>query len=193
MSDGKGRGDAAARESCAALAVVNRLLGDGVRPESALEIANTILQLRGDDEMYATLDVMLIDPESGRADSYKLGAAPSVLVSGGRARMITGSALPCGILADVSAAHRLARLRDGDRLIMLTDGVCDFSDDDQRQSLMSLSCALLSDSPDSAAERLIARMRAKYSLKDDAAVVVIDISARRHTAHRHFFGLHSRK
>ncbi len=193
VSDGKGRGDAAARESCAALAVVNRLLGDGVRPESALEIANTILQLRGDDEMYATLDVMLIDPESGRADSYKLGAAPSVLVSGGRARMITGSALPCGILADVSAAHRLARLRDGDRLIMLTDGVCDFSDDDQRRSLMSLSCALLSDSPDSAAERLIARMRAKYSLKDDAAVVVIDISARRHTAHRHFFGLHSRK
>ena len=76
---------------------------------------------------------------------------------------------------------------------MLTDGVCDFSDDDQRQSLMSLSCALLSDSPDSAAERLIARMRAKYSLKDDAAVVVIDISARRHTAHRHFFGLHSQK
>ena len=193
VSDGKGRGNAAARESCAALAVVNRLLGDGVRPESALEIANTILQLRGDDEMYATLDVMLIDPESGRADSYKLGAAPSVLVSGGRARMITGSALPCGILADVSAAHRLARLRDGDRLIMLTDGVCDFSDDDQRQSLMSLSCALLSDSSDSAAERLIARMRAKYSLKDDAAVVVIDISARRHTAHRHFFGLHSRK
>lgn len=178
LSDGMGRGEAAARESCAAIAAMNRLLDDGVRPESAIDVVNALLQLSDDREMYATLDIALIDPQSGCADMYKLGAAPSLVVSGERARLISAGAPPFGILEEVSAAHRRARLRPGDRLMLMTDGVCDYSDERQERAALNLAAALAAQSPDEAAERMIMRMRDRFGNEDDAAVIVLDVAAR---------------
>lgn len=178
LSDGMGRGETAARESCAALAAVNRLLDEGVAPESALDIANTLLQLTGAEEMYATLDVALIDPQSGRCDLYKLGACPSLLLSGGRARMVAACAPPFGILSGVVPAHRSVRLRPGDRLALLTDGACDFSDERQGRAVQGLLQALEGRRPEEAAECIIAHMRSRYGLDDDAAVIVLDVRMR---------------
>lgn len=186
VSDGMGRGERAARESSAAISAISRLLGEGVPPQRAVDIANALLQMSGGDEMYATLDMALIDPESGRADMYKLGAPPSLLVSGQRTRMISASAPPCGILDSVCAAHRSVRLRPGDRLVLMSDGACDFSDASQAHMVRGLAAALAAREPGDAAESLIARMRTRFDLKDDAAVIVMDISAR-NSVRRHAF------
>lgn len=187
ISDGMGRGERAARESSAAIAAISRLLGEGVQPQRAVDIANALLQMSGGDEMYATLDMALIDPESGRADIYKLGSPPSMLVSRQRTRMISASAPPCGILDSVCAAHRSVRLRPGDRLLLMSDGACDFSDASQSRMVRGLAVALAGREPGDAAESLIARMRTRFDLTDDAAVIVMDIGAR-DSARRRAFG-----
>ena len=188
LSDGMGRGEPAAKESYAALAAVEQLLDCGITPGQALDAVNELLMLSGDGEMYATLDIALIDPSNGRADMYKLGALPSVLLSGGQARLLGAYAPPFGILERVRAAQRTVRLRAGDRLALLSDGVCDFSVEAQTRALAASARTLASVPPGDAAEMLLGRMRRRFGSTDDAAVVLIDV-ARRDTAwHGALFG-----
>lgn len=176
LSDGMGRDAPAARESHAALAAVERLLDCGIAAGQALAAVNELLMLCADEEMYATLDIALIDPANGRADMYKLGAMPSVLLSGGRASALGAYAPPFGILERVRAARWTVRLHAGDRLILLSDGVCDFSDDAQIRALTAAARALADVPPGEAAEGLMERMLRRYGAGDDAALVLVSMA-----------------
>ncbi len=174
LSDGMGRGRLAARESYAALAAVERLLDCGIAPGPALDAVNDLLRLSGGAEMYATLDIALVDPATGGAQLFKLGALPSVLLGGGRVRLLGAYAPPLGILDRVRAARRSVKLRAGDRLMLLSDGVCDFSNDAQLRALAGAVRAQASSAPGAAAEAAMAHMRRRFGATDDAAVVLLD-------------------
>ncbi|MBR0026284.1 MAG: SpoIIE family protein phosphatase [Clostridia bacterium] len=125
LSDGMGTGAEAHSESAAAVNLLGDLLCVGFDSGIALESVNRLLIARGTEDMYATLDGMLLDMNTGIARFLKFGAPPSYILREGKVYTLYCEALPAGILEEAQAAVQQVRLRQGDSIIMLTDGVAD--------------------------------------------------------------------
>ena len=74
----------------------------------------------GFGEDFATVDLTVIDRKSRRARFYKMGAATSFIMRGGRVRKIKGAALPVGIIPTLRLTHISAVLKEGDLILMRT-------------------------------------------------------------------------
>ena len=79
----------------------------------------------GFSEDFATVDLTVIDRQSRRARFYKMGAATSFIMRGGRVRKIKGTALPVGIIPKLRLTHISAVLKEGDLIVMVSDGITD--------------------------------------------------------------------
>ena len=124
LSDGMGKGMKAAAES---RLVINRLrkpLKEGFSVAYAIKEVNRIMiEESGSEDSFATVDLTIIDKDTGRAKFYKMGAALSFVVRGNKIRRISQPALPVGILPKLRLTHVTAKLRPGDVLIMVSDGI----------------------------------------------------------------------
>ena len=125
LSDGMGRGRDARNESEAAIRLLFRLYNAGMQKELVYENVNRMLLAQNQSEIYATLDAVSIDLNTGEAELLKYGAPPSFLLREGQIRAISGEALPCGILAEAEPCVIRLQLRRNDRIILCSDGVQD--------------------------------------------------------------------
>ena len=123
ISDGMGSGGAAAVDSSMASGLISRLLSVGIGHDAALKMVNSALLIKSGEESLATIDVCSVDLFSGQADFYKAGAAPTYLLRDGKAGYIESTSLPAGILRGVSFEKSALKLREGDIIIMVSDGV----------------------------------------------------------------------
>ena len=81
--------------------------------------------VKGEREMYATLDALLIDLADGRARFIKYGAPPAYILRGGKVHTVYAEALPIGILEEASPSVQEVQLKRGDAVVMMTDGLFD--------------------------------------------------------------------
>jgi len=125
LSDGMGVGEKAAKESSAALSLLEQLLRTGFDAGSAVKTLNSILVLRSPEETFATVDLVIFDLTTNRADFIKVGSAPSYLKRAGSVEVISASSLPVGILNSIDVELVSRELREGDTLVMVTDGLLD--------------------------------------------------------------------
>ncbi len=123
LSDGMGSGGRAAVDGTLAAGIAARLLRAGLQPDTVLKTVNTALLAKSGDESLTTLDIMETDLFSGKLNMYKAGAVTSLLKSGGRVSRIEAPSLPVGILRETGFATAKDTLKDGDVLVMMSDGV----------------------------------------------------------------------
>lgn len=122
LSDGMGSGGRAAVDSAMAAGMTAHLWAAGFPPAAVLRMANAALQVKSREESLATLDVLTVDTHTGRMDSYKAGAATTLLRSRGRVSRLDRPGLPVGILPQVGFEHSHDHLSDGDILLLVSDG-----------------------------------------------------------------------
>ena len=125
LSDGMGHGASAAEESRTAIELLEQFTQAGFQRELAIRMINSALLLRKGDESYATLDICAVDLFDGRAEFVKLGAVSSFISREGRIFSITSNTLPAGIMKQVTVERNDMLLKDGDMVILMTDGVTD--------------------------------------------------------------------
>ncbi len=125
LSDGMGNGERARAESSTALTILQQLLQSGMDEKLAIKSVNSVLLLRSPDEMYATVDMALIDLYSADTTFMKIGSTPSFIKRGNEVIQITGNNLPVGILQEIDVDLISTQLKPGDVLIMMTDGIYD--------------------------------------------------------------------
>ena len=123
LSDGMGTGGRAAIDSTMTVELFSRLVRAGVSLDSALNITNSALSVKSDDESLSTLDVAEIDIFDGNTVIYKAGAAPSFYTFSGKVRTVEIPSTPLGILSKVSFSRYSLKLRGGDTLVMVSDGI----------------------------------------------------------------------
>lgn len=124
LSDGMGKGMKAAAESRTVISWLRRMLKDGEKASDAIKILNGhMVRKSGSEEMFATVDLTIIDKKSGKARFYKMGAASSFLVRNGEVRRIQQAALPVGIIPKVRLQNTAVKLNPGDIIVMVSDGV----------------------------------------------------------------------
>lgn len=125
LSDGMGNGERARAESSTALTILQQLLQSGMDEKLAIKSVNSVLLLRSPDEMYATVDMALIDLYSARTTFMKIGSTPSFIKRGNEVLQITANNLPVGILKEIDVDLVSVQMLPGDVLIMMTDGIYD--------------------------------------------------------------------
>lgn len=170
LSDGMGSGKEARKESEAAIELLFRLYRAGMQKELIYDSVNRLLMAQNEQEMYATLDAVSIDLNTGEAELLKYGAPPSYLLRGNRIRTISGEALPCGILAEAKPSVVRMQLEPEDRLVLCSDGVQDVLPDGAEQTLIRLNRA------DSPMEELLVRLAERSGGTDDMTVMVIRVA-----------------
>lgn len=123
LCDGMGTGLGAAWEGQSAGNLLRQMLSAGFPAEHALRSVNSLLALRGCAGA-VTLDLAEIRLDTGHACIYKWGAAPSWLLTRGRAEKIGTATPPPGLSVEnrKETVDKLS-LRRGEVLILLSDGV----------------------------------------------------------------------
>ena len=177
LSDGMGSGAAALEESHAALALLVEALQAGYTRAQALDVVNALMLMCTGREMYATMDLCLCDLHSGEAAFEKLGACASFLVREGEVRTIGAESLPVGVLEDVEAQSLRMTLREGDVVVMMTDGVYEAYPGGEEALCAALSrlCWL---HPRAVGEKLIAAALDGGPARDDMSVLCARVRPR---------------
>lgn len=178
ISDGMGKGSRAEAESRLVVTTLSRLLEAGFDIDLAMKTINSILMTGSTAEMFATLDLAIIDKENHKVQIFKMGAASTFVKHDGKVSMLKRPALPVGIVDGVKLEYIDVRLKRGDLLIMVSDGVtdCDRKDPECRWLRQRL-CEIGTRDPETVAELIVNKAAEKYGIRerDDLTVMVAAI------------------
>ena len=125
LSDGMGSGEAAEKESEAVLGLLEQMLSAGFKEETAIRLINSVLALRAEQNMFATLDISRINLYGGTCEFIKIGGAATYIKRGNWLECVEAKTLPIGMLKKVDYDFLVKKLYDGDYIIMMSDGVLD--------------------------------------------------------------------
>lgn len=130
ISDGMGSGPQAGRESEAAVELIEKFTSAGFSKVTAINTVNSIMTLRfSEEEKFSTIDLSSIDLYTGEIDFLKVGAVATFLKSGDRLEIIKSKSLPIGVLDKADIDIQQMKLKNGDIIVMLSDGVLDYNDE----------------------------------------------------------------
>lgn len=123
LSDGMGSGSTASLASRIAVRTLRRMIGSDMPPETAIRLVNTLLLSETNTENFATLDVLILDVDSGELTLYKSGAAATLLCRQGKVHRIISQSFPVGIVPDALPSRKHMTALAGDCIVMLSDGI----------------------------------------------------------------------
>lgn len=174
ICDGMGSGRDAALTAKVASVFLERLLRAGCREETALDMLNDFTRERR-IECFSTVDILKVDPYSGHAVFFKSGASASFVLRGGKLFRIGCETAPVGILDRVVAKRVNFDLKEGDIVVMLSDGVIpDEEDSAWLYDVLSDRKRFSAPLPE-AAKAIAETGRCRASRPDDATVGIIRI------------------
>lgn len=123
ISDGMGNGERAHLESNETLKLLQNILQSGIEEKVAIKSINSVLSLRTTDEIFSTLDLVMIDLQDASAKFLKIGSTPSFIKRGDQVMKIEAGNLPMGIIQEFDVDVVSEQLKAGDLLIMMSDGI----------------------------------------------------------------------
>ncbi len=123
VCDGMGTGGRAAVDGNMAASVMGRLLRSGLSADSSLQIVNSALMIKSEDESLSTVDLAGVDLYTGGVTLKKAGAPLTYIKKGGRLCAREMPSLPAGILNNIKFSTETINLNAGDMVVMVSDGV----------------------------------------------------------------------
>jgi stage II sporulation protein E len=123
ISDGAGNGLEAEKSSKAVINMLDKLLKGGFEENKAIEIINTIIKMKQDENNFASLDIVIADLERAEVEYIKLGAAPTYIIQNGKIVTISSCNIPVGLVSDNEYVPISKRLNDQDIIVQISDGV----------------------------------------------------------------------
>ena len=179
LSDGAGSGENAAKESVAAVRILERFLRTGIDPSLAMKMLNSVMLLKNCESWgFATVDLLCIDLFTGNAAFYKYGAAPSYIRSGKQIRRVRSRSMAAGLNYGTAGVPDVVKIRlhPGNLALIASDGVIAERDDAWIRTLLSESDGMNMKSL--ARETLKAALK-QYGCADDMTVLAVRVDQRK--------------
>ncbi len=124
ISDGMGSGEEAKNSSSDALRLLENLFLSGFDKNISLDLINNAL-INQNKEMFATLDIAIVDLYMGNIEFIKSGACPTYVKNGKRVQMIKSNSLPTGIIEGSKIQSFDKDIEQGEIIVLCSDGVLD--------------------------------------------------------------------
>lgn len=124
ISDGMGSGPEARKSSQIVIKMLQRLLNSGFEKNTSIDLINSSL-LNTSEDVFATLDIAIIDLYKGNVEFIKSGACPSFIKNNKKVQLIKSIALPAGILKDITGEIFDKDIENEEIMVMCTDGIID--------------------------------------------------------------------
>ena len=124
ISDGMGSGKEAQNSSTQALRLLENLLLSGFDKKTSIDLINDAL-VNQNKEIFATVDIAIIDLYSGNMEFIKSAACPTYIKKNKRIQMIKSNSLPTGILNESKVETFDRDLQDGEIVLLCSDGILD--------------------------------------------------------------------
>lgn len=171
ICDGMGSGEAAARESAKVAGLIGRFLAAGADWGLAIETANALMLNLSAEDMFSTVDLMLLNLSTGMAEFMKLAACPALISRAGQVSRVEGGRLPLGILERVTPAASRTTLMAGDTVLLASDGVMDAADPGALEALLIEP----EDDMNALAEKVLALAQSGGACRDDMTAVCVRV------------------
>ncbi|MBR5152065.1 MAG: SpoIIE family protein phosphatase [Clostridia bacterium] len=123
LSDGMGCGYQANRESSTIVTLLEDFMEAGFDKGVAVKLINSVMVMKSANEAFATVDMCMIDLDSGEAEFIKNGAEASYIKHLDRVETVRSSSLPVGVVSGVEIASFAHQLERGDVVVMASDGL----------------------------------------------------------------------
>lgn len=177
ISDGMGSGFEAAMESNTTITLIEKFMEAGFDRNTTMKAINSILLLKNNSESFATVDLGIIDLYEGIGEFIKVGAVSTFIKSGFDVEIIENKNLPIGIIEDIEIESEIYQFKNGDMIIMVSDGVIDADNELKDKWISKLLREYSGGNPRDLADYILQRSKEKYgdNIKDDLTVIVSKI------------------
>lgn len=122
LSDGMGSGEYAKKVSATAISLIEAFYRAEMPADTILNTINKLLSFNR-DERFTCIDIAAVNLETGRADFVKIGSPAGVIVREGEIKILESESLPLGILENLHPTVCTEKLKDGDIVVFMSDGV----------------------------------------------------------------------
>ena len=123
LSDGMGSGSKAKKSSSTVIKMLKRMLTTGFDKEVSIGLINSSVNINSDEETYATIDISVIDRNTGNIEFIKNGACPTFIKSGNKVEVVKAVSLPAGIVENIDLVVYDKDLKGGEIIVMCSDGI----------------------------------------------------------------------
>ncbi len=124
ISDGMGSGIKARESSQIVTSMLKRLLNSGFEKQTSIELINSSL-LNLTEEVFATLDIAILDLYKGSLEFIKNGAVPTYIKQNKKVQIIKSKTLPTGVVKELNVDVFDKDIENGQIIVMLSDGILD--------------------------------------------------------------------
>lgn len=132
ISDGMGSGGAAKKSSKFVINTLNNFLEKGFEEKDVLNLINSELNLDKNDEMYASVDMSILDLYTGNISMIKNGACNTYIKNKKNVRVFSSSEMPVGVIENVELYRETCSLSEGDIILMCSDGLLDAAKEESK-------------------------------------------------------------
>ena len=178
IADGCGSGKRAFIESRMVIELMENCIDAGFEERTAIDFINSAYINGGGRGNPVTMDMSVVDCQSGIMHCIKLGAVSTFIKRDGWAEIIKSSTLPMGVLEQVDYDCTDKKLYDGDYVIMISDGVLDnLPCVNKEEKLVEIINAVKMKKPKAIAEEILKASMGYNNEKafDDCTVLVFGV------------------
>ena len=134
LSDGMGTGPEARKSSQIAIKMLERLLMSGFDKDTSIDLINSSI-MNSEEEIFATLDIIIADLYNGKIEFIKNGACPTYIKNKKKVQLIKSISIPAGILEEINLTSYDKDIEDQDIIVMCSDGIIDSNIEYQNKEL----------------------------------------------------------
>lgn len=177
LSDGMGSGEYANKVSSTAISLIEAFYRAEMPTDTVLDTINKLMCFNR-DERFACIDVAAIDLNDLKAGFIKIGSPAGIIVRQGEIKVLESRSLPLGILDGIRPTVCEERLKCGDLVAFMSDGITSaYSSPDELYAFLETLKPL---NPQNLAEKILqnAKQRSGGRADDDMTVLCVRIFER---------------
>ena len=138
----------------------------------SIYISNNILSLKNDLESYTTLDLCAIDINKSIVSFFKLGAFTTFIIRNHIVTEVNNYSLPLGIIEKIKVMPSSYKIKQGDIIVMCSDGMID----DSNLNIFSILEDVSMDDATTICNLLFSKLIRIRENGDDATLAIITIN-----------------